>query len=100
MACVVTASGSSGDHDKKKKKVDEMVDILIFLQQYVPMRQITTYCCSSLNTTHCRIENGDYTQILLGGDQLTAERMRGAHNKFRTSRKTLTAILIPFIQLS
>ena len=55
---------------KNENKVDEMVDILSSLHQYIP----TTFTddIPEVGTTEMNVEN--MHKILLGGDQLTAER--------------------------
>lgn len=62
---------------KNENKVDEMVDILSSLQQYVPTKEATfTVDIPEVGTTEMKVEN--MHKILLGGDQLTAERARAA----------------------
>lgn len=63
---------------KNENKVDEMVDILSALHQYVPMKECTaTVNLPEMeNATEVKVQNMHV--LLLGGDQLTAERARGA----------------------
>ena len=65
---------------KNENKVDEMVDITSYLQQYVPKKG-AIYNYSKIPGTgpedsiEVKIEN--LYKILFEGDQLTAERVRG-----------------------
>ena len=66
---------------KNENKTDDMVDILCHLHQYVPMQK---------ESERVTVPGGDGEEeevvseslhhILIGGDQLTAERVRGAQN--------------------
>ena len=58
---------------KNENKVDKMVDIMSSLQQYVPTKEATfTVAITEVGITEMEVH-----KILLGGDQLTAERARG-----------------------
>ena len=70
---------------KNENKTDDMVDILTHLHQYVPM-------VSSLNEVHVpnsgaceHIPSEALHHLLIGDDQLTAERVRGAQSIRRIS---------------
>lgn len=55
-----------------------MVDILALLHQYVPTREYTTDTYkTSINETVTE-HKAEVRQLLFGGDQLTASRLRGA----------------------
>ena len=54
---------------KNENKMDDMVDILTHMHQYVPLH-------IKLETLH---------HILIGGDQLTAERIKGAQSLRKNS---------------
>ena len=62
---------------KNENKLDEMVDILSTIQRYVPMKE----CVSTVEipeTGPADVKMESMHKVLLGGDQLTAERARGA----------------------
>ena len=62
---------------RKENKVDEMVDILSSSHQYVPTKEASfTVEIPEVGATEMKVENMHV--ILLGGDQLTAERARAA----------------------
>ena len=74
---------------KNENKTDEMVDILTNLQQYVPRVECNTVV--SLPTTgDCEeIVSETLHHLLIGGDQLTSERVRGAQMVRRNSTHAL-----------
>lgn len=63
---------------KNENKTDEMVDILSHLHQYVPMVTSTNV----INVPQSReaevVTSEQLHHLLIGGDQLTSERVRGA----------------------
>ena len=62
---------------RNENKVDEMVDILGSAHQYVPTKEATfTVEIPEVGATETKVENMHV--ILLGSDQLTAERARAA----------------------
>ncbi len=59
-----------------ENKLPDMCKILEILQQYVPSVAVTrSYHVGQVNLT---LEDHDFSKVLLGGDQLTAARARGA----------------------
>ncbi len=54
---------------KNENKLDEMVDILATLHKYVPLDEIPSTTISHIKLLH---------KLLLGGDLLTAVRVKGA----------------------
>lgn len=63
---------------KNENKVDEMVDILSVLHQYVPMKECTAAVDIPEMEDATEVKVQSMHTLLLGGDQLTAERARGA----------------------
>ncbi len=72
---------------KNENKSDEMVDILTHLHQYVPIHSSTHACTLSTNET-VEEERAALHPILVGGDQLTVARMRGAIKAKANSQTT------------
>ena len=70
---------------KNENKTDEMVDVLSFLHQYVPMQsEIGMVQVPEMeHSEEIRIERLHHT--LIGGDQLTSERIRGAQRLRKNS---------------
>ena len=56
---------------KNENKTDEMVDILSHLHHYDPMVEVPSQAEIATEKLH---------HLVLGGDQLTAERVWGAQN--------------------
>ena len=63
---------------KNENKVDEMVSIMSTLQQYVPIRQLSGSVAVPGSSDLEAIDVELLHKILLGGDQLTVARARGA----------------------
>ena len=64
---------------KNENKLDEMVDILSILHQYVPTQKCHTTVICPLKGTELPKRVDHMHKILFGGDQLTVARVRGAH---------------------
>lgn len=62
---------------KNENKTDEMVDIVSHLHQYIPKKSYTEEKLLSTGE-FVELEQTSFHRILLGGDQLTAARVRGA----------------------
>ena len=65
---------------KNENKMDEMVDILAYLHQYVPMKTSNQVISVPGTEESEVIESEDLHHILIGGDQLTVERIKGAQS--------------------
>ena len=63
---------------KKENKGDEMVEIMTNLHQYVPKVEYTEDCFISEIGGTVQVPGAFFYPILVGGDQLTAARGRGA----------------------
>ena len=74
---------------KNENKMDDMVDILTHMHQYVPLHAVekTVEVSGTDYSEHIKLETLHH--ILIGGDQLTAERVKGA----RSLRKNSTSAL-------
>ena len=70
---------------KNENKTDDMVDILSHLHQYVPLRSETKVVHVPGTDDREALQMDSIHHILLGGDQLTAERIRGAQSIRRNS---------------
>lgn len=58
--------------------MDDMVDIMSHLHQYVPTVEYTEESSIPGSDGHVEIPQAIFHRILFGGDQLTAARARGA----------------------
>lgn len=79
-----------------------MVDILEELHKYVPTKQTTKefdVVHSDEDVEHISIEVDHFHHILLGGDQLTVARVRGAQ-RIRNNSESGTACLEGFIPVA
>lgn len=63
---------------KNENQLDEMVDILDALHEYVPTKTCHTTISCPVEASEVPIRVDYMHKILLGGDQLTAVRVRGA----------------------
>ena len=63
---------------KIENKLDEMVEILDHLHQYVPTKEVTATVSVEGIQPPPSVRYTSLHPILLGGDQLTAARIRGA----------------------
>lgn len=70
---------------KNENKTDEMVDILSYLHQYVPMQSETKVANVPEIEVREEIQFENIHHILIGGDQLTSERIRGAQGLRKNS---------------
>lgn len=62
---------------KNENKTDEMVDILDILHKYVPSERSTqNYLVAPNEVFSMQLDH--FSHVLIGGDQLTAARIRGA----------------------
>ena len=61
---------------KCETMTNEMIDILTELQRYVPQRTTKKTCHHPLRQEPVEYNSDIFHQILFGGDQLTAERIR------------------------
>ena len=70
---------------KNENKVDEMVDILTHLHQYVPTKtDVKTINVPGTGDTEV-VQSQSLHHLLIGGDQLTTERIKGAQGLRRNS---------------
>ena len=76
---------------KNKKKTDEMVDILSQLQQYVPMIASTTSIEVPDTGVSEVVVSERLRHLLIGGDQLTSERVRGVQSIHKNSMHAVGA---------
>ena len=65
--------------------MDEMVDILAYLHQYVPMKTSNQVISVPGTEESEVIESEDLHRLLIGGDQLTVERIKGAQSLRKNS---------------
>lgn len=70
---------------KNENKTDDMVDILSHLHQYVPMIASTKIVNVSGTGVSEEVPSERLHHLLIGGDQLTAERVRGAQGMRKNS---------------
>ena len=70
---------------KNENKVDEMVSIMSTLQQYVPIRQLSASVAVPGSSDLEAIDVELLHETLLGGDQLTVTRARGAQSQRENS---------------
>ena len=63
---------------KDENQLDEMVDILTTLHQYVPIHQVTDTATVPGNEEEQPITNEILHKLLIGGDLLTAVQAKGA----------------------
>ena len=70
---------------KNENKTDEMVQILSQLHQYVPMKRETMAMRVPCTGDMEEVCSESLHHLLVGGDQLTAERVRGAQSLRRNS---------------
>ena len=70
---------------KNENKTDEIVDILTHLQQYVPKVESHTVVKVPNTEKHEVMVTERLHHLLIGGDQLTAERVRGAQSMRQNS---------------
>ncbi len=63
---------------KSENKVDEMIDIMDILHQYVPTKT-TTEEFHLMSGEPFTVDIHRFHHLFLGGDQLTVARVRGAH---------------------
>ena len=63
---------------KNENKTDEMIDILTYLHQYVPMIGSKSVVKVPTTNDYEEMVTEKLHHLLIGGDQLTAERVRGA----------------------
>ena len=82
---------------KNENKADDMVEIMAHLHQYVPAVEYksTVFIPSTGETVE--VQNATMCKVLLGGDQLTVARARGAQKAKLNSTSPLTRLsgLIP-----
>lgn len=70
---------------KNENKTDDMVDILSHLHQYVPMAAETKKMKVPGTDVVEEIQAENLHYLVIGGDQLTVERIRGAQSMRRNS---------------
>ena len=70
---------------KNENKIDEMVSIMSTLQQYVPIRQLSASVAVPGSSDLEAIDVELLHKTLLGGDQLTVARARGAQSQRENS---------------
>ena len=70
---------------KNENKTDEMVDIRSHLHQYVPMRIETKVINVPDTEVSEELQSENLHHLIIGGDQLTAERIRGAQSMRKNS---------------
>ena len=75
---ILTAQVRLGIIPRSENKGDEMVQIMSILHQYVPTVQFTEDCYISEIDETAQVPGAFHHPILIGGDQLTAARGRGA----------------------
>ena len=63
---------------KNENKGDDMVEIMSYLHQYVPVVKGTKSVHVPITGEEVQVPQASLHQILFGGDQLTAARARGA----------------------
>ena len=70
---------------KNENKMDDMVDILTHMHRYVPLHAVSKTVEVPGTEGSDRVQVERLHQILIGGDQLTAERVKGAQSLRRNS---------------
>ena len=70
---------------KNENKMDEMVDILTHLHQYVPQKELTRSVEVPGQGHPETIKSEALHYLLIGGDQLTSERVKGAQSVRKNS---------------
>jgi L1 cell adhesion molecule like protein len=70
---------------KNENRTDDMVEILSYLHQYVPMQSEMTVVNVPEIEEREEIQFESLHHILIGGDQLTSERIRGAQSVRKNS---------------
>ena len=78
LLTILTAQVPLGIIPKSEIKGDEMVQIMSILHQYVPTVEFTEDCYISEIDETVQVPGAFLHAILIGGDQLTAARGRGA----------------------
>lgn len=81
---------------KDEKKLDEMVHVLEHLHQYVPTVSREEKADVPGTEQQVTLQVHDFHQVLLGEDQLTVARIRGAQ-RIRVSSESASARLQGFI---
>ena len=85
MYCFLFIQVPLGILMKNENKTDQMVDILSHLHQYIPLKSATKIVQVPGTNDREVIKMENIHHVLLGGDQLTAERIRGAQNMRKNS---------------
>lgn len=84
---------------KNENKLEEMVEIMHSLHKYVPTTTIThTYAVPSTQETVDAVVD-EFHHLMIGGDQLTAARARGAQ-RIRANSERGTDRLRGLVQMS
>ena len=79
--------------DKNENDSDDLIDIMLELHKYVPVKK-----CTLVDGNSQRDVSGDVCHaILIGGDQLTRKRMEGVIDMRRNSKTPITSLrgLVP-----
>ena len=81
---------------KDENKYEDMMDILQHIQRYVPSKHVERDFIVPGSDEVVTVQDEDFTTTLVGGDQLTVARVRGAQlirSNSGTNRDRFTGIL-------